>query len=75
MGNTLNAGEKAKNETQNDDKICNNVCPAIILANNRIDKLKVRNKYEITSMTTIDGNNHFGPPFGINNCKKPQRVL
>lgn len=45
-------------------RICKSVCPAIILAKRRIDKLNVRKRYEINSITTIKGSNQIGPPFG-----------
>lgn len=46
-------------------KIFNKVCPAIILANNRMDKLKIREKYEINSTAAINGAKIKGEPVGI----------
>lgn len=54
----------------NDDIINNKQCPAIILANNRIDKLKVLIKYDTTSIIIIKGNKGLGAPCGTNNKKK-----
>lgn len=47
-----------------DDKIFSKVCPDIKLANSRIDKLKTRAKYEINSMTMINGAIAKGVPSG-----------
>lgn len=52
-----------------DDKIFSKVCPDIKLANSRIDKLKTRAKYEINSMTMINGAIAKGVPSGRNNEK------
>ena len=48
----------------------NNVCPAIILANKRTDKLTNRKLYEITSIGIINKLNKIGQPEGINKLKK-----
>ena len=39
-------------------------CPAIILANKRMLKLKGRARYEINSITIINGAKNTGMPFG-----------
>ena len=38
--------------------------PAIMLANNRTDSEMIRDRYEMTSITTISGNSTTGTPFG-----------
>ena len=48
----------------------NKVCPAIILANNRTDKLTNLNVYEINSIGIINKLNNNGHPEGINKFKK-----
>ena len=52
------------------DTILNNVWPAIILANSRIDKLKDLNMYDINSITTNKGANPRGAPEGAKKLKK-----
>ena len=47
----------------------NNVCPAIILANNLTLRLNGRVKYEITSITMISGERTIGTPAGKKNEK------
>ncbi len=44
--------------------MCNNTCPANILANSRIDKLNGRKKNDMISINTNNGNNQFGIPLG-----------
>jgi len=48
-------------------KIFNNVCPAIIFANNRIDKLNKRATYETISIKTNKMAIAIGVPFGKKN--------
>jgi hypothetical protein len=45
------------------------MCPAIIFANNRIDKLKILAICEIISITTNGGIKTVGTPDGTNNFK------
>ena len=45
------------------------VCPAIIFANNLTDKLIGLLKYDIISITTINGNNTIGTPLGTKSFK------
>ena len=47
----------------------NNVWPAIILANNRTLRLNGRVKYEMTSITIINGESIIGTPAGRKNEK------
>jgi len=65
-----NTPPNANNVQAKVDIIFNNVCPAIILANNRIDKLKGLNKCDINSITTIKGAINIGVPGGIKKLKK-----
>ena len=51
------------------------VCPAIILANNLTERLIGLLKYEIISMTTINGNKTIGTPLGTNSFKYPNLCL
>lgn len=51
-------------------KIFNNVCPAIILANNRIAKLNTQALYDIISTMINNGAIIVGAPDGRNNVKK-----
>ena len=48
----------------------NKVCPAIIFANKRTDKLTKRKLYEINSIGIINKLNKIGHPEGINKFKK-----
>ena len=45
------------------------VCPAIILANNLTDKLIGLLRYEITSITIINGSKTIGTPLGTKSFK------
>ena len=47
----------------------NNVCPAIIFAKSLILRLKGRVKYDITSITIINGAKNIGTPAGKKNEK------
>ena len=53
----------------NPPKTFNIVCPAIIFANNLTDKLTGLLKYDIISITVINGNNTVGTPLGTNILK------
>jgi len=50
-------------------KIFIKICPAIILANNRIDKLNIREKYETYSIKINKGIINIGTPSGKNRTK------
>ena len=50
-------------------KIFNRICPDIILANKRIAKLKIRDKYETYSIKIRKGIIGTGTPSGRNNTK------
>ena len=51
------------------------VCPDIILANNRIPKLKGFEKNEIISINIKKCNKYIGAPFGIKISKKPNLCI
>ena len=46
------------------------VCPAIILANNRMDSETGRDKYEMISITIMNGTKTLGAPWGTKELKK-----
>ena len=66
----MNIPQKDTAAQPNVDNIFNNVCPDIKLANNRIDKLKTLNVYDINSINTNNGANANGAPGGKNKLKK-----
>ena len=51
------------------NEICSKECPATIFENKRIDKLKIRMKWEKNSRINKKGIEIFGTPCGINNLK------
>ena len=53
----------------NPPKTLSIVCPAIMFANNLTDKLTGLLKYEIISITVINGNKTVGTPLGTNMLK------
>ena len=66
-----NQPRASPNENINPANTFKSVCPAIIFANSRTDKLIGRTRYEISSIKIrriVNGN---GVPDGINNFKKP----
>ena len=54
----------------NPAKTANNVCPAIMFANNRTERLTTRITYEINSIVINNGHNANGTPDGKKKLKK-----